>query len=64
MVKIFSLSYLKDKTLREIIGEDPSWLLRKEWDSYPELRPVVSYPPVEPVEGIQYLGAMEPWIST
>ena len=63
-VKIFSRVYLKDKILRDILGEEPTWVLRKEWDSYPELRPLSAYPPVEPVKGVQYLGATEKWIST
>lgn len=64
VVKIFSLHYLNEEFLTDLIGEEPGWLLRKEWDSYPELRPVSSFPPVEPVEGVQYLGALEPWVST
>ncbi|RSH90653.1 hypothetical protein EHS25_001258 [Saitozyma podzolica] len=64
-VKVFSLTYLKDSIIRSIIGGDePTWLLRKEWDSYPPLRPISSYAPVEPVKGVQYLAALEPWIST
>jgi len=63
-VKIFSIMYLKDKILREVIGEEPGWVLRKAWDSYPVLSPTASYPPMEPVKGMQYLAAMEPWVST
>lgn len=64
VVKIFSLTYLKDKILREMIGEEPGWLVRKQWDAYPVLAPIASYAPVEPVNGVQYLAALEPWIST
>ena len=64
MVKIFSLTYLTDRFIHSIIGEDPSWLFRKEWDSYPVLSPISAYAPVEPVAGVQYLAAQEPWVST
>ena len=64
VVKIFSTTYVKDQILRNLIGEEPTWLLRKEWSSYPELRPISTYAPVEPVKGLQYLAALEPWVST
>ncbi|WVQ80435.1 hypothetical protein IAT38_002540 [Cryptococcus sp. DSM 104549] len=63
-VKIFSRTRLSDRFLREMLGEDPRWLLRKEWDSYPELRPTAGYAPVELLEGVQYLAGMETWVST
>ncbi|WWD22349.1 hypothetical protein CI109_106840 [Kwoniella shandongensis] len=63
-VKIFSMTRLTDRFLREMLGEEPSWLLRKEWNSYPELRPLTSYAPVEPIKGLHYLGALEPWVSS
>ena len=55
---------LQDHFIRDMIGEEPTWLLRKEWNAYPELRPRTEWAPVEPVQGVQYLAAMEPWIST
>jgi len=64
VVKIFSLTRVNDRFIRALIGEDPTWLLRKEWDSYPLLKPVASYAPVEPVKGVQYLAAQEEWVST
>ena len=64
VVKILSLTYLKDTIIKAIIGEEPGWVLRKEWDSYPVLEPISRYPPVEPIKGLQYLAAMEPWISS
>jgi prenylcysteine oxidase/farnesylcysteine lyase len=65
VVKIFSLAAVDDATIRAIIGdEEPGWVLRKEWDAYPELRPHPAYAPVEPVKGVQYLAALEPWVST
>jgi hypothetical protein len=64
VVKIFSRAAVPDATLRALLGEEPGWLLRKEWDSYPVLAPTKSFAPVEPVRGVQYLAAMEPWVST
>lgn len=64
VVKIFSKSFLNDRILRSIADETPGWVLRKEWDAYPVLKPLSHYPPVEPVKGVQYLAALEPWVST
>jgi len=64
VVKIFSVTYVTDRFITELIGEEPGWLLRKEWDSYPVLKPIASYAEVEPVKGVQYLAALEPWVST
>lgn len=63
-VKIFSMQELSDEFLERMLGETPTWILRKEWDSYPELAPISSYAPVEPMKGFHYLGAMEPYVST
>ncbi|WVQ76257.1 hypothetical protein IAR50_005922 [Cryptococcus sp. DSM 104548] len=63
-VKIFSLTRLSDRFLRQMLGEEPGWLLRKEWDSYPRMVPVSGYPAMELTEGVQYLGGMERWVST
>ncbi|WVO14829.1 hypothetical protein L204_102468 [Cryptococcus depauperatus] len=63
-VKVFSLTRLSDRFLREMLGEDPTWVLRKEWDSYPQLLPNVNYAPVELTEGVEYLAGMERWVST
>jgi prenylcysteine oxidase/farnesylcysteine lyase len=64
VVKIFSLAPVTDAWVESAIGEAPGWLLRKEWDSYPVLARTASFPPVEPIRGMQYLAALEPWIST
>jgi len=64
VVKIFSKTALSDTFLAAVLGETPSWVLRKEWDAYPVLQPLSHYPPVEPVLGVQYLAALEPWVST
>jgi len=63
-VKIFSMAALDDEFIYGLIGEEPSWLYRKEWDSYPALGPISAFAPVEPMKGFHYLGAMEPWVST
>ncbi|WWC58035.1 uncharacterized protein I303_100570 [Kwoniella dejecticola CBS 10117] len=63
-VKVFSITRLSDRFIQSLIGEEPSWLLRKEWDSYPKLSPIASYAPVEPIKGLHYLAAQEAWIST
>ncbi|OCF36073.1 prenylcysteine oxidase/farnesylcysteine lyase [Kwoniella heveanensis CBS 569] len=63
-VKIFSLTRLNERFLLELLGEEPSWLLRKEWDSYPKLRPINAYAPVQPMNGFHYLAAQEAWVST
>ena len=57
------MTYLNDEFLSDLAGESPSWIYRKEWDSYPRMKPVLAYAPVEPYKGFQYLAAMEPWIS-
>ena len=64
VVKIFSLAPIDDYELNVIFGARPTWVRRKIFRSYPALRPTSSYPPVEPVKGLHYLAAMEPWVST
>lgn len=64
VVKIFSKSQLDDHFLHSLLDDDPTWVLRKQWDAYPVLSPLTTYPPVEPVSGVQYLAALEPWVST
>lgn len=63
-VKIISLTRLSDRFLREILGDEPTWVKRKEWDSYPKLEPFAGYAPVNLTEGVEYLAGMERWIST
>ncbi|WWC85730.1 uncharacterized protein L201_000596 [Kwoniella dendrophila CBS 6074] len=64
IVKVFSLTRINDRFIKELIGEKPNWLIRKEWDSYPKLKPIKTYPPTQPLKGFHYLAAQEPWIST
>ncbi|WOO80156.1 Farnesylcysteine lyase [Vanrija pseudolonga] len=64
VVKIFSLGPIDDDHLERIFGEKPSWVFRKVWESYPLLRPIAAYAPVEPIRGLHYLASLEPWVST
>ncbi|KAL1412043.1 hypothetical protein Q8F55_003040 [Vanrija albida] len=64
VVKIFSLGHIDDEHLERIFGHKPSWVLRKVWESYPVLRPIAAYAPVEPIKGLHYLASLEPWVST
>ncbi|WVF66428.1 hypothetical protein IAT40_001168 [Kwoniella sp. CBS 6097] len=64
VVKIFSLKKIDDGFLKRFLGEKPSWILRKEWDAYPLLKPITNYAPVQPMKGLHYLAAQEAWIST
>lgn len=65
LVKIFSLSPLSDEKLISILGEHTiGWIHRQEWDSYPELHPTRSFPPIRPDQGLYYMNALEPLVST
>ncbi|WVW81705.1 hypothetical protein I302_103700 [Kwoniella bestiolae CBS 10118] len=63
-VKVFSLTRLSDRFIHNLIGEETGWLVRKEWNSYPKLKTIASYAPVEPIRGLHYLAGQEAWIST
>jgi prenylcysteine oxidase/farnesylcysteine lyase len=64
VVKIFSLKPLEDYTLTAIFGDEPTWVHRKTWLSYPKIRPISAYASVEPIPGFHYLASLEPWVST
>lgn len=65
IVKIFSKARLDDKWLERVFGAGTvGWVFRKEWDAYPVLPPTMVYPEVRPAEGIYYVNAFEPFIST
>ncbi len=64
VVKIFSKAKISNDLLADIFGADPTWVYRKEWDSYPVLHPTASFPPMQPMQGFHYLASLEPWIST
>jgi len=40
------------------------WVFRKEWDAYPQLPPTTTFPPIRLDEGLYYVNAFEPFIST
>ncbi|KAI0699779.1 FAD/NAD(P)-binding domain-containing protein [Cerioporus squamosus] len=64
VVKIFSKQRLEDQWLREMFDGQVGWVLRKEWDAYPVLPPTVDFPPVKLADGLYYVNAFEPVIST
>ncbi|KAE8243773.1 hypothetical protein A4X03_0g7679 [Tilletia caries] len=65
LVKIFSQNPISDERLAELFGAGTmKWVYRKEWDAYPVLEPITEYPPIELDEGLYYVNALEPMIST
>ncbi|KAI0043887.1 FAD/NAD(P)-binding domain-containing protein [Auriscalpium vulgare] len=64
VVKIFSLAPLSDEWLADMFQGQVGWLLRKEWDAYPVLPPTTTFPPVKLDQGLFYVNAFEPFIST
>ncbi|BEJ12051.1 hypothetical protein CspHIS471_0205110 [Cutaneotrichosporon sp. HIS471] len=64
IVKIFSKAELSNDLLADIFGDNPTWVHRKVWDSYPVLHPTASFPPMQPMQGFHYLASLEPWVST
>ena len=65
VVKIFSKRRVEDDWLERMFGAGKvGWIRRKEWKAYPVLPPTKVYPEVKPVEGLYYLNAFEPFIST
>jgi len=64
VVKIFSQKRVEDEWLNRVFGSKVGWVYRKEWDAYPKLPPTSSFPPVVVAEGLYYVNAFEPFIST
>ncbi|TFK83419.1 hypothetical protein K466DRAFT_555076 [Polyporus arcularius HHB13444] len=64
VVKIFSKQRLEDEWLRGMFDGKLGWVLRKEWDAYPVLPPTVEFPPIKLADGLYYVNAFEPVIST
>ncbi|EKM53071.1 uncharacterized protein PHACADRAFT_259228 [Phanerochaete carnosa HHB-10118-sp] len=62
-VKIFSKQRLEDSWLRRAFGKI-GWVYRKEWDAYPVLPPASKFPPIKLEQGLYYVNAFEPFIST
>lgn len=64
--KIFSKAKLTDDFIRDISGSgaNVSWIYRKEWYSYPKLRPTTNFTDFKVADGLWYLNGMETFIST
>ncbi|KAI0946772.1 hypothetical protein AcW1_010141 [Taiwanofungus camphoratus] len=63
VVKIFSKERITDDWLESMFGK-VGWVLRKEWDAYPVLPPTTTFPPIKLAQGLYYVNAFEPFIST
>ncbi|OSC98850.1 hypothetical protein PYCCODRAFT_1438835 [Trametes coccinea BRFM310] len=64
VVKIFSEERVSDEWLQKVFDGKVGWVYRKEWDAYTVLSPAVEFPPVKLAEGLYYVNAFEPVIST
>ncbi|KAF8758479.1 FAD NAD-P-binding protein [Rhizoctonia solani] len=54
-----------DEWLEKLFGAGTvGWTRRKEWDAYPRLPPTTTFPSVKPTDGLYYVNAFEPFIST
>ncbi|KAF8504494.1 FAD/NAD(P)-binding domain-containing protein [Russula emetica] len=63
VVKIFSMERISDEWLAAMFQNEVGWVLRKEWDAYPELPPTTKFPPIKLDDGLFYVNAFEPFIS-
>ncbi|KAI0005435.1 FAD/NAD-P-binding domain-containing protein [Russula compacta] len=64
VVKIFSMERISDEWLAAVFQNEVGWVHRKEWDSYPVLPPTTKFPPIKLDDGLYYVNAFEPFIST
>ncbi|EMD32466.1 hypothetical protein CERSUDRAFT_118802 [Gelatoporia subvermispora B] len=64
IVKIFSPEKIEDAWLERIFEGKVGWVHRKEWDAYPVLPPTTTFPPIRLAQGLYYVNAFEPFIST
>ncbi|KAI1792233.1 FAD/NAD(P)-binding domain-containing protein [Ganoderma leucocontextum] len=64
VVKIFSKQRPTNEWLGAMFEGKVGWVLRKEWDAYPHLPPTTEFPPVKLMDGLYYVNAFEPLIST
>ncbi|OBZ77505.1 hypothetical protein A0H81_01708 [Grifola frondosa] len=64
VVKIFSKERVSDEWLAKVFDGQVGWVYRKEWDAYPVLPPTTDFPPVKLADGLYYVNAFEPFIST
>jgi prenylcysteine oxidase/farnesylcysteine lyase len=63
-VKIFSKKKVSDAWLKKIFPGSVTWVHRKAWEAYPQLRVSQKYPSFKLHEGLYYVNALEPFIST
>jgi len=63
VAKIFSMERISDEWLAAMFQNEVGWVLRKEWDAYPELPPTTKFPPIKLDHGLFYVNAFEPFIS-
>ncbi|KAF8319736.1 hypothetical protein DL93DRAFT_2164416 [Clavulina sp. PMI_390] len=66
-VKITSKGRISDMRLVRMFGEEMiTWVERKEWDAYPKAEALETnnYPLISPANGLWYVNAFEPFIST
>ena len=64
VAKIFSKERVEDAWLEKVFEGQVEVVARKVWDSYPVLPPTTEFPPVKLAEGLYYVNAFEPFIST
>jgi len=64
VVKIFSRSKLSKKWLNKIFNNQVGWVYHKEWKAYPVLSPSPIFSQTEIGDGLFYVNAFEPFIST
>lgn len=64
--KIFSPNKFTDEDIAELLSESAkvTWKHRKEWRSYPYIRPLSKFTEFELDDGLWYLNSMETFIST
>ncbi|KAI0050817.1 FAD/NAD(P)-binding domain-containing protein [Auriscalpium vulgare] len=64
IVKVFSPKAVSDEWLADLFMGQVGWVLRKEFQPYPALKPSPSFPPVRLDRGLFYVNAFEPLLST
>jgi len=64
VVKIFSSSRLSREWLEEVFNGSIGWVYRKEWLAYPSMKSRTEFPSVRLADGLYYVNAFEPFMST
>ncbi|TCD60722.1 hypothetical protein EIP91_009628 [Steccherinum ochraceum] len=65
LVKVFSDEKVEDDWLEEMFGKGQvTWTYRRLFEAYPVLPPTTTFPPIKLDEGLYYVNAFEPLIST